>query len=175
MAGCSKYSRACLRPVVLSDTFIRPRGPLRPELPLAVTCQMPELSRPLERPPSPFPLLRPSVGRVPPVVSAVSPPPSPLLSPLLCLALSLFTYGYPNVPVSLGQMIVLFLLSCFCQKVDVYVHFWAPLCACLSTSHQCLTVLTTAALQSVLRSGHAAAPTLCFFSHSASSRSSASI
>lgn len=149
--------------MVLSDTFIPPLGPPRPELPLAVTCQMPELSRPPLEAPQSFPasqaLRRPGPSCR---LFAVSPPTSPLVSPLLCLALSLFTYGYPNVPVSLGEMIVLSLLSCFCQKVDVYVHFWALLCACLSISHQYLTVLITAALQSVLRSGHAAAPTLCF-------------
>lgn len=46
MASFSKCSQACLRPVVLSDMLTCLLGPLRPELPLAVTCQMPELPCP---------------------------------------------------------------------------------------------------------------------------------
>ena len=71
---------------------------------------------------------------------------------------------------ALGEMIVLSLLSCFCQKLVVYVYS----CAYLSVLYQHLTVLIAVVLQSVLRSGRVSAPTLCFFNLFASSRPFAS-
>lgn len=42
---------------------------------------------------------------------------------------------------SLGEMIVPLSSKLLLSKVDVYVHFWALLCACLTISHQYLTCL----------------------------------